>query len=437
MKSLKADSPNSFHIRSLLNSFTEELSLTFLERRGKLNNHKSTLLEELQDVINELTHREKDLQTAVQVGLSALDSVDKLQMKNSSLKAKLDQANEKLYQQSIEIKTLQDSLVVAESKYENINKTLIETEELMLENSAELNRMVRERFRETSCKASDEDLELITREYKQQVDSLQKKRWELEKLNNQLVSINSVQEIDLNEFRSNNEKLEAKLQKTLQSLKDLEKSHQDLSSKLETSESQLLILRAKYEKVKNQNEKLEEDLSLPSTQAQQNKPKLSHTLSLQSELDSIYELHNLDDSMELHIKTQEDESLEDILYLSPHKCKTPQTRTSSLTSHTRLWSTDSASQISISPERLPRKKPPEEYFALAVQAVKMNSPYIDNIITISASDLYQAALRLGVPFHKWHIWIESQLNTIYVQTLYKKNKKTLWRRYSGKMCLGR
>jgi hypothetical protein len=151
------------------------------------------------------------------------------------------------------------------------------------------------------------------------------------------------------------------------------------------------------------------------------------------------ELSEAGESLEprdLRIQTLGDESLEDILYLSPHKCKTPQTRASSLTSYSKLFSTDKLSGITVCPERVQRKKPPEEYFSLAVQAVKMNSPHMDTIISASSSELYENALKQGIPFHKWHVWIESQLNKIYVQTLYKKNK-TLWKRYSGKVCFGR
>ena len=65
----------------------------------------------------------------------------------------------------------------------------------------------------------------------------------------------------------------------------------------------------------------------------------------------------------------------------------------------------------------------------------MNSPHIENICSVSSSQLYEKALKEGIPFHKWYIWIESQLNAAYVQQLYKKNRKTLWTRYGSKICL--
>lgn len=47
-----------------------------------------------------------------------------------------------------------------------------------------------------------------------------------------------------------------------------------------------------------------------------------------------------------------------------------------------------------------RKDPGQEYFALASQAVKLNSPYMDTICTVSTKDLYEKAVRNSIPFHK-------------------------------------
>jgi hypothetical protein len=70
--------------------------------------------------------------------------------------------------------------------------------------------------------------------------------------------------------------------------------------------------------------------------------------------------------------------------------------------------------------KAPRKSPCEEYFFLATQAMKLNSVYIDTICTVSPKSLYQTAVKNQIPFHKWHTWIEQQLNASYLTSIYKK-----------------
>ena len=67
-----------------------------------------------------------------------------------------------------------------------------------------------------------------------------------------------------------------------------------------------------------------------------------------------------------------------------------------------------------------RKAPCEEYFVLATQAIKLGSPYMDSICTINAKKLYENAIINEVPFHKWHLWIENQLNSAYLSGIYQK-----------------
>lgn len=61
-----------------------------------------------------------------------------------------------------------------------------------------------------------------------------------------------------------------------------------------------------------------------------------------------------------------------------------------------------------------RKDPGEEFFILAVQAIKLNSPYMDEICTESPQELYQRALSSKVPFHQWYPWIEDRLREVYL-----------------------
>ena len=422
------------HLRSMLHSFTEDLSLNFLERRGKNKNHKATLLDELQDVIGELNHRERDLKAAVDIAFMVIESNDKIQEKLAKTKAKLLQSLDKSHHQSIDIQSLQETLIATEARYEEINKTLVETEELMLINSAELNRIVRERFQEANVGASDEEIELIKKDFRKELEMIQKKRWELEKELKRLHESNRGYEIELSEYKEVFARLEDKYNKLYDAQQQSEKCRQRQESVIESLDSQLKQLNSSYQRLKLHAERLEEEISILESREVQEKPKLNHAISLQSELEVI-----LNESFELLSQPtyiQGEESIEDLLFMKPkhHHSNTQQTRTSSLVSYSKLFSMYQERGIGIVPERLQRKKPPEEYFALTAQAVKMNSTHIENVCSISTEHLYEKAIKSGIPFHKWHLWIESQINAEYVQQLYKKNKKNLWRRYGQKIC---
>ena len=78
-------------------------------------------------------------------------------------------------------------------------------------------------------------------------------------------------------------------------------------------------------------------------------------------------------------------------------------------------------QESMSAEAIRIRKPPgEEYFTLLTQAIKLNSPYMNIICALPPKCLYDEALKARVPFNKWQIWIEQQLNSAYLRNIYKK-----------------
>ena len=430
-----SDKSDSEHLRTLLYSMTEELSLNFLERRGKYKNHKATLLEELQDVITELSRRERDIQTSAGIALMILDRNERLQTKINKLKTKHMQALEKAHHQSIDIKSLQEALVSAETRNEQINKTLVETEELMLINSAELNRIVRERFKEADIIVSDEEIDLIKNDFRKQLDAVQKKRFELEKENKKLYELNKAFDKQVNELKDSNAILESKYNKLYENIRENERIKSKYVDEIDSLEIQLKMMNSSYQKLKIHCERLEEEISILEVRDKDPiKSDITHALSLQSELEGMD-----DDSFEYNpsVFTQGEESIEDRVLLKPahHHSQTSQTRASSLISYFKMFSLCYTNTINISPIRAQRKTPPEEYFVLTVQSVKMNSPHMDNICSISTHDLYEKAIKEGIPFHKWHIWIESQLNAAYVQQLYKMNRRSIWKKYSQKLCL--
>lgn len=424
-------------LRTLLYSFTEDLSLNFLERRAKNKNHKATILEELQDVVEELVDRERDLQSSVEIALSILDNNEQLKLKLSEKKNKLMHALDKVHHQSIDIKTLQEALVTAEIRYEEINKALIETEELMLLNSAEINRLNRDRFLDCRPVSNEEEIELIKKEFRLELESIQKKRSQLEKDNRRLNEICSQKEKQLNEYKDNFSKLETRYTKLQENYKESEKCRDIQAQEIEMLDTQVKLLTSRCERLQSLSSRLEEDLSMMkfSDNDTSAKPGMSHASSLHSELESL-----ADEYDEIAFKSalgQGNNSIEDLLFLKPSHIHshTPKTRTSSLFSNTRSFSISSGLGINISQTKGQRKKPPEEYFLLTVQAVKMNSPHMESVYSVSSQELYDNAIKQGIPFHKWHIWIESQLNLAYVQSLYKKTRRNIWKRYGQKLCL--
>lgn len=426
---------DSSQLKSLLKSFTEDISLNFLERRAKNSNHKPTILEELQDVVEELVDRERDLQSSVEIALSILENNDRLKLKLSLTKDKLLHALDKIHHQSIDIQTLQESLLVAETRNEEVNKALIETEELMLLNSAELNRIVRERFHESRPVSNEEEIELIKKEFRLELESIQKRRWQLEKENRQLSESGIQKDKELHQLKDAYTKVESRCLKAQENYKDSEKKRIFLSEEIDRLNSQVNILTSRCERLKALSDKLEEDLSMSKGFDSESsmKPGMAHHSSLHSELESIADEY--DEVACKSIITQGEDAIEDALFMKPCHLHsfTPKTRTSSLFSF-RSLSISSGLGVTVS-QSGHRKKPPEEYFLLTVQAVKMNSPHIDSVCCVSAQELYDNAIRQGIPFHKWHVWIESQLNLAYVQSLYKKNRRNVWKRYGQKICL--
>lgn len=53
---------------------------------------------------------------------------------------------------------------------------------------------------------------------------------------------------------------------------------------------------------------------------------------------------------------------------------------------------------------------------------------MDAICIIPPNELFEKAVKQEVPFHRWHIWVESQLSAAYIEIVYKnqfKNKTFL------------
>jgi hypothetical protein len=69
------------------------------------------------------------------------------------------------------------------------------------------------------------------------------------------------------------------------------------------------------------------------------------------------------------------------------------------------------------------RDPLEEFFKLTCQAIKLNSPHMNMICTIDTKSLYKKALKLNIPFFKWHIWIEDFLNKEFFRLALENSRR--------------
>ena len=56
---------------------------------------------------------------------------------------------------------------------------------------------------------------------------------------------------------------------------------------------------------------------------------------------------------------------------------------------------------------------------------------MDVICVVSANNLYASAIKNDVPLHKWHTWVERQLNAAYLQSIYSKVSSKGRNSYNG------
>lgn len=127
----------SYRLLTILNTLEHELEQPYIERRLKLISHKSNPLEELQDAIQELTQREKDLQASIGISKVLIESNENLMQKNQALNGLLQGSKNENAQLKEEISMIKDELEIIEIKYQEANSLLIKTESKYLKIIAE------------------------------------------------------------------------------------------------------------------------------------------------------------------------------------------------------------------------------------------------------------------------------------------------------------
>ena len=128
----KTNDSNSQKLRVLLDSIEASLTIPFLERRGRSHSHKSNPVEELQDAVNELSEKEKELSAAVGIAKMLLDKNDKLQEKKKKILDRNDELIRENLVLRLDIKNHREMMMIQDDKYEIVSESLAKTEvELM------------------------------------------------------------------------------------------------------------------------------------------------------------------------------------------------------------------------------------------------------------------------------------------------------------------
>lgn len=228
---------------------------------------------------------------------------------------------------------------------------------------------------ENKWNSLNEQYDNLCNKHKKTVDKLK----ELERVQKIIMNTNEKLEKKWNEARCNNEKLIDKLEKLEEDLKIFEVSGKTKSCESH-QESNSLLYELQFLKVsessKGNSEESDDEFFSPKSQTRSNKRQLTYTPN--AKVQERYEYLSIVHYLDINVPSRPKEN---------------------------------------------RKEPSEEYFILATQAIKMNSPHMDTICMIPHSVLYEKAKEDKIPFHKWNQWIETQLNFEYIQTLYKQKSK--------------
>ena len=233
----------------------------------------------------------------------------------------------------------------------------------------------------------------------------------LEKANEDIELLNK----KLTEAKSKNENLTSKHKSAVIKIKESEKMQKILVGTNEKIDRKVRQLKMINEKLAEKVRKQEEELKCADFQ------QVTRTSEGQYRSSSLLaELQIVEGEEGRFSLDSEEERLSPNVIFSPERYHSCSPRYTSFIFNPALDICPQSSTL-VLPLKSSRD-PIEEYFTLTTQAVKMNSPHMDRIGILPASFLYQKAKEQQVSFHRWHVWIESQLNFEYIQHLYNKPK---------------
>ena len=394
----------------LLETLEQDLDQPYIERRLKTVSQKSNLLDELQDTVNELNQREKDLTACIGIAKMLIANNNAIMQENNEGKLESFRLQGQVKHLNEEIERLKEEIIIAEEKYAEVNNTLMSTETEFIKFSAEMKIKALDsgdNFLHSNRKVSvdryESELFEISSKFMAEKDNLLAARLESERKFKLLDLKNKELSQALQVVEDKNEKLEKKLNKTQRNLQELQEKLSCESKSREETEILYDELFDKHKKLLAVSEKQSEELEILNNSS--NIATISRSNeggSLQNELQDLGEELDSIEGFESPVRRRNSTNLRNSYKMMP-----------------RTIGIFKQDYLNINRKKS-RKAPCEEYFVLATQAIKLGSPYMDSICTINAKKLYENAIINEVPFHKWHLWIENQLNSAYLSGIYQK-----------------
>lgn len=129
---LESSALDSTGLRRMLQEISAQITVPYLQRRAKSNQHKQSPLDELKDAISYLSEKERELQVSLEIAKYLLDSNEDLQRKIIKFEAKELHLVTEYRALTQDLKACQQLLEEKDIKYDHATTTLAQTESEMM-----------------------------------------------------------------------------------------------------------------------------------------------------------------------------------------------------------------------------------------------------------------------------------------------------------------
>ena len=408
---------------AVLDKIAADLTLPFLERRGRDHQHKqspvgATQVEELRDVVNLLNERERELTAAIGIAKMLVAKGKQTYSALEESKEQTETVSRVLRAHQQEIQILREALLTSEEKQTKTSSLLVDAEETISKlngQSMHYQEHLKTLQKETNRTVEDRDIEemqawMVGQRTEFESDAYLEAKERLERDNFSLKAVCEKIDGELKAAKEDISKI--RLENTAYTKKnvDLQGKNRALETKLRHIEEEYRFRELDLNLANRKIEHLTEELNSGSPSPMNESLRPPRRLFKRPSFIGVpaFESGSESDSSESSSSVEGEPISEAIYTLSPRgksgdKHFVFETNVKSLT-------VNSADSIEIPPvEKEPevpaRRDPGQEYFALvtstqASQAVKLNSPYMDTICTVPTKELYDKALKNCIPFHK-------------------------------------
>ena len=144
-------------------------------------------------------------------------------------------------------------------------------------------------------------------------------------------------------------------------------------------------------------------------------------------LDNEVEESKSESSQELEIKDNTSYSRQDtgssgdvMKYIMCPNCMKDKGQIAETTSNDDVSAPDMKNINSKTLKYLMNRDPMKEFFVLTAQSVKLNSPYMNSILTLHINEMYEQVVKSSTPFFKWSQWIEDYLHRTVLSKIYSE-----------------